>query len=114
LPLASVTAEVRASVGRWLLPLARMNLKMWREAGRISGCGDACSAHGVPEADAIEEAIVGAVRDLILPGFAMLGIATGPTQAWLDAGAPTDDPPAASATAMPGCIRVRVRTGPVQ
>lgn len=96
LHLASVPADVRAAVGRWLMPLARANLKTWRETLRPSGSSqrsaEALAAHGVPPADVIEAALVGALRDLIVPGFARVGVATGATEAWLAAGAPTTDP----------------------
>jgi hypothetical protein len=89
--LASVTAEMRGRVGRVLLPMARANLKMWRQSPRPYGTSDVFAVHGAPSASIIEEALVGSIRDLVIPGFAMLGIATAPVEAWVAAGAPTDD-----------------------
>jgi hypothetical protein len=89
--LAGVSEEVRAKVGRTLLPMARANLRMWRQSPRPYVASDTYTAHGAPPPDVIEEALVGSIRDLIVPGFALLGIATGPVEAWLAAGAPTDE-----------------------
>ena len=86
--LASVRAEVRARVGRLLLPMAQANLKMWRSYPRAYGESETLAAHGAPSASVIEDALVGAMRDLVIPGFAMLGIATAQVEAWVAAGAP--------------------------
>jgi hypothetical protein len=87
--LASMSAEVRADVGKWLLPLARANLKMWRETARTPSTAPAFAVHGAPPAEELEGALVGAVRDLLVPGFSLLGIAVEPLEAWLADGAPT-------------------------
>lgn len=88
--LASVSNDVRANVGRLLLPLARENLKMWRQSPRPSAWTEAYAAHGAPSAAVIEDSLVCAIRDLVIPGFALLEIPVAPVEAWLASGAPTE------------------------
>jgi hypothetical protein len=87
--LASVRPEIRAAATPWLLPLTRKNLAIWRESPRAPASGDVMTAHGAPPAEVIEDALVSAVRDLILPGFKQAGIDARAVETWLAAGAST-------------------------
>ncbi|MDB4994807.1 MAG: hypothetical protein JWM74_2239 [Myxococcaceae bacterium] len=87
--LASVRPEIRAAATPWLLPLTKKNLGIWRESPRAPASGDVMTAHGAPPADVIEDALVTAVKDLILPGFKQAGIDARAVEAWLAAGAAT-------------------------
>ena len=93
--LASLDAATRAEVGRWMLPMAYLNLRIWKHESPYdpSHC-DVLTMHGVPSAEILHEALVGAVRDLIVPGLKALAMETTALEAWLDAGAFTDRPPA--------------------
>ena len=92
--LASVDDRTRAEVGRWLLPMAYLNLRIWKkESPHDPTHSDALVAHGAPPASLLHEALVDAVATLIVPGLRELGIATEAIDAWLDAGAYTDRAP---------------------
>jgi hypothetical protein len=87
--LSSLRAPQRAEVTPWVPSMVRANLKMWRDAPRPYPVGDEYAAHGAPSIAMVEDAIVTAVRDLVMPGFAELGVDVAPVRAWLDDGAPT-------------------------
>jgi hypothetical protein len=91
--IAASPAQVRGQLQAWLLPLARGNLKMWRDASRPYPDADALEAHGAPSAARVEQALVTAFVGLIIPGLQALGFDVAPMQAWVDRGAPTDDDP---------------------
>lgn len=89
--LAESSAARRKSLAPWLFSLAHANLKMWRDTPRAYPADAALHRHGAPPAEAVERALVGAVRDLVIPGFASLGLPTGPLATWAARGAPTTD-----------------------
>jgi hypothetical protein len=92
--LASVDDQTRAEVGRWLLPMAYLNLRLWKQESPYDPRhSDALAAHGAPPASVLHDALVDALESLIVPGLKELGIATGGIEAWLHAGAYTDRPP---------------------
>jgi hypothetical protein len=92
--LAAVDARTRAEVGRWLLPMAYTNLRMWRSVNPPSPeHPEALGRHGAPAPSAIEAGLVDALRSLVVPGLAELDIETGRLEAWLAEGARTDKPP---------------------
>jgi hypothetical protein len=87
--LGSLDRATLRDVERWLPALAIANLRMWRETNRTYGSDATLAAHGAPRVDTVEHALLLAFRDLILPGFEHLGLATAPMRTWLTAGAPT-------------------------
>ena len=87
--LASLDATTRAEVERWLPRMAIANLRMWRDANRTYADDVSLGAHGAPSVASVERALLLAFRDLILPGFAHLGMGTAKIAVWLEAGAPT-------------------------
>ena len=87
--LGSLDHEMRRQVERWLPGMAIANLRMWRETNRTYASDAKLAAHGAPRLEAVEHALLLAFRDLILPGFEHLGIATDTMRTWLEAGAPT-------------------------
>ena len=92
--LASVDDRTRAEVGRWLLPMAYLNLRVWKkESPYDPRHSDALARHGAPPASVLHEALVDALRSLILPGLKELRMPTDAIEKWLDAGASTDRPP---------------------
>lgn len=92
--LASLDQRTRDEIGPWLLPMAYLNLRVWqKESPEDPSHTEALSAHGAPPAKVLHEALVDAVATLILPGLRELGMATGPVEAWLAAGADTSRPP---------------------
>ena len=92
--LASLDGPTRAEVARWLLPMAFLNLRIWREQSRYDANHRSVWAlHGAPPADVTHRALVDALRTLIVPGLEELGMRADALEAWLDDGAPTDRPP---------------------
>jgi hypothetical protein len=92
--LSWLPAAERAAVGPWLLPMAYLNLKLWRdETPDDPEHVAALSEHGAPPARAIHDALAGALTSLIVPGLKELGMRTAPLEAWLAEGAGTARPP---------------------
>lgn len=92
--LAWLGAAERAAVGPWLLPMAYLNLKLWREETPDDpDHTPALTEHGAPPAGVIHEALAGALTSLIVPGLKELGMRTAPLDAWLAEGAFTHRPP---------------------
>ena len=87
--LAELSERQRAELAPWLDSLVHANLKMWRDTPRAAATDAALHRHGAPSAQAIELALVGAVRDLIIPGLARFKLPTHSLELWLAAGAPT-------------------------
>lgn len=92
--LASLDAGTRARVGRWMLPMAFLNLRLWKaESPYDARHTDALTRHGAPPAAVLHAALVDALASLIVPGLRQLDIATDALEAWLAAGADTERPP---------------------
>lgn len=92
--LASLPQAVRDQVARWLLPMAYLNLRIWREySPEHAPSSSTLTAHGAPPASTINEALVGALTELIIPGLTELEMKTAPLERWIEAGARTDAPP---------------------
>ena len=85
--LATLPRHLRAAIDDWLLPLAICNLREWRSV-RLSEDAS-LTKHGIPAAAEVEEALVTALRDLIVPGLAHTGCDTRSVETWLATGAPT-------------------------
>ena len=87
--LAQLGDHQRAEVAPWIGSLVYANLKMWRDTPRASVTHPMLQRHGAPGAQVIESALIGAVRELILPGLARFRLSTPSLERWLAAGAPT-------------------------
>lgn len=92
--LASLPEAERRALSPWLLPLAFLNLRVWRQETIDENFDDpAFAEHGAPNAGDVEAALSSALGDLIVSGFARLGMDVSELCAWRDLGAPTDEPP---------------------
>jgi hypothetical protein len=87
--LGTLDRELLREVDAWLAAMAIANLRMWREAHRAYACDAKLAMHGAPSVESVENALILAFRDLILPGFEHLGMKTEAMRTWLEAGAPT-------------------------
>jgi hypothetical protein len=87
--LATVRPEVKKKLSAWLQPLARGNLKTWRETQRTYATSPELVEHGALTRERTEQTLVGALRDLVVPGFAKLGLSVDALTHWLDEGAET-------------------------
>jgi len=85
--VSSMDGTARRRLEPWLAPMAVANLRMWRDAARIYP--DDLAAHGAPPAEVVEDALLIAFRDLVIPGFATVGLDVTALTSWLVAGAPT-------------------------
>lgn len=92
--LADLTPEQRKEVEPWILPMAYLNLREWRrETPYDPDHTPVLADHGEPPTQVLHDALVDALRTLIVPGFKALGMNTAPLEAWLAAGADTDRAP---------------------
>jgi hypothetical protein len=92
--LASLDQRTKDEVARWILPMAFLNLRVWRQYTPLdSPESEALSAHGSPPGRVIDRALVGALTDLIVPGLQQLGMSTAPLEAWIESGAGTEVAP---------------------
>lgn len=92
--LATVDEKTRADVGKWILPMAFLNLRLWKkESPYDRSHRDCLSRHGAPPAEVLHASLVDALTTLIVPGLKSLGIATTPLEAWIAAGADTTRAP---------------------
>jgi hypothetical protein len=87
--LASLRERERAELAAWLPAMVRANLAMWRTTPRPYPSDAALHQHGAPPADQVEQALLGAIRDLIVPGLECFALPAAALRAWLAAGAPT-------------------------
>ncbi len=87
--LAACSEKTRSEVAPWLLGMAKGNLKMWRTSPRPYPSSARLHAQGAPSAHTVEDALLSAMRDLIIPGLARLALPTEALRAWLAEGAPT-------------------------
>jgi len=72
--LASLPAEVRGDVARWVPKLVRLNVEAWTSRiGELPEAGIA--GHGYPPRAVLLEAMRKAVDELVLPGFEYAGVA---------------------------------------
>ncbi len=71
---ARVDDRVRAGLTRWLPRLLEANVALWRR--RIAELpADGVPGHALPPSRVLDAAVVAAVRDLVRPGFAHVGVA---------------------------------------
>lgn len=92
--LASCDARTRAAVAPWLHAMAFTNLKEWRRETPIDpSYSEAMTKQGVPRAETIHEALVDALRTLIIPGFEQLQMDVSALKKWVAEGASTDSIP---------------------
>lgn len=87
--VSTLDEQTKSELDSWILPLAIANLREWRSLKLPEGSRSVVGAHGVPEKEAIERALLDAVESLMIPGFERFGFAVGPLKKWHAAGAPT-------------------------
>lgn len=85
--LASVHPDVRAAVVPHLVEMVRANLHAWRTTDRELPSDPALVAQGALSAELIEGALQTALRTLVLPGFAHLGMTSEALEAYVARGA---------------------------
>jgi hypothetical protein len=88
--LAALPEAERSRIGPWLAGMMRANLKMWRDTPRAYPISDQLAAQGAPREAVVEQALLTAVRELVIPGLEHFALPTIEIERWLDSGAPTD------------------------
>jgi hypothetical protein len=84
----AVSDAARGELAAWLPELIAMNLAAWRARPRYA-ITPALVAHGCPSWDAVDAAVVAAIDDLIVPGFALVDAAVSRPDASSERGLPT-------------------------
>lgn len=80
----AVTPEVRAQIAGWLPRLLEASMLPWLNgAGAPDYAG--YPAHGVPSSATTREVVESTTREVVLVGFAQLGVDTSPAHAWMQA-----------------------------
>lgn len=80
----AVTPEVRAQIAGWLPRLLEASMLPWLNgAGAPDYAGN--PAHGVPSSATTREVVESTTREVVLVGFAELGVDTAPAHAWMQA-----------------------------
>jgi hypothetical protein len=77
-----LTPEIRAAVSTWLVRLLRANLGALFDDVESSLSSDALSAHGIPSAAQTRQVAAAAVHEIVLPGFAHVGIDVAEAAEW--------------------------------
>jgi hypothetical protein len=93
--VAALDAETRAALAPWLYNLTRSNVRTWRTTPRDyppAAITPLLVAHGALSAELLEGAILTALRELVIPGFAQVGLSTDRIARWVEDGAPTQLP----------------------
>ncbi len=80
--VATLEAPARGALGQWLPELCELNLRAWRDRPQRA-ISDAVVAHGCPQWNDVDATVLEAIGDLVLPGFARLGVDVAPAQRWL-------------------------------
>ena len=78
-----VTQPMREEISRRLVALIRVNLAQWLASSTLTGGG--VPDHGLPDPVEQREHVLGAVRNVVLPGFAHVGVDVSAAQQWFDA-----------------------------
>jgi hypothetical protein len=75
-----VTPEMRRHVSRWLVPLLNTNVTQWLESATLQGIG--VPEHGIPDPAEQRNHVLGAVRDVVIPGFDHVGVDVSAAARW--------------------------------
>jgi hypothetical protein len=79
----AVTPSVRAEVGRWLVPLLRSNVGQWLSPELTRQTGGVPD-HGLPSEAEHRDAVLGAVCNVVIPGFEHCGVDVKGAWRWFE------------------------------
>ena len=79
----SVTATMRKELSRWLVPLVRTNVGQWLHSETLRGAG--VPDHGIPDPAEQRSTVLGAFRNVVIPGFDHVGLDVAPVARWFRA-----------------------------
>lgn len=87
--LGALTPDEKRQLDPFLLPLVRINMKTWLETSREYPTDDTLVSHGALSIGLLKTALHSCVRDVLIPGFAHVGLRTDELERWYEQGAPT-------------------------
>jgi hypothetical protein len=79
----AVTPAVKREVGRWLVPLLKSNVGQWLSPELTRQTGGV-PEHGLPSEAEHRDAVLGAVRNVVIPGFEHCGVDVRGAWRWFD------------------------------
>jgi len=79
---AFTTPATRAEIARRLPALVRVNVAQWLASSTLTGGG--VPDHGLPDPIEQRDHVLGAVRNVVIPGFDHVGIDVSAVQRWFD------------------------------
>ncbi len=74
--------ELRDALSAYLVPMLEANVPLWEQQDPFLP-DDGVPGHGIPATGAARAAIARALRDVVLPGFAHVGLDIGDARRWL-------------------------------
>jgi hypothetical protein len=77
-----ITRPMRAQISRRLVSLLSVNVSQWLASSTLRGGG--VPDHGLPDPAEQREHVLGAVRNVVIPGFDHVGIDVSAAKRWLD------------------------------
>jgi hypothetical protein len=80
---AALSEAQRREISNWLVPMLQANVAQWLDRSTL-GLPTELPEHGLPPWSAHRDLVVGAVRGVILPGFAYVGLDTRGARRWVD------------------------------
>jgi hypothetical protein len=75
-----VTNSMRREIAGWLVPLLRTNVEQWIRSSTFQGGG--VPEHGIPDPAEQREQVLGAVRNVVIPGFDYVGVDVSAAAKW--------------------------------
>jgi hypothetical protein len=79
----AVTPSVRSELSRWLVPLLRSNVRQWLSPELTRQTGGVPD-HGLPSEAEHRDAVLGAVRNVVIPGFEHCGVDVRAATRWFE------------------------------
>ena len=79
---AWVTREMRRELSGWLVALLRTNVTQWLRSETLQGVG--VPDHGLPDPSEQKAHVIGAVRNVVIPGFDHVGVDVSAAQRWFE------------------------------
>lgn len=81
---SAAVADLREALGACLVRLLEANVPLWERADAFVP-GEGVAGHGLPSTEAARAAIGRALDEVVLPGFAYVGVDIGEARRWLAA-----------------------------
>ena len=77
-----VTHQMRRELSRWLVALLRTNVTQWLKSATLQGI--AVPEHGLPDPGEQRAHVLGAVQNVVIPGFDHVGVDVTSAKRWFE------------------------------